>query len=296
MNTALPPIFGLAIMIPARCWCHAWSLWINQPERSLYLNRSEADYGDPGSLKFSLEPKSLSTFLEARINPPSLIRKTTEFEQVKRRARMVVTDGRIDGWDWETSTDRHGTRTFDIVYGQSTIPVRFHPAAMDFCSGSVDVWPHDVPPAWDTATSWSYWGGDPKTISRYKAHYLTDSEQWDTYLAAAAQCWHAMEPSQVKVEVNMPSKWRPQKLRDLWKHQLDVASSFRKPGMQSELWNIIQGLASDAPPIDEPRAIEKSIHRAARRGRITPTNVRALLTLLAAGTGFQPKPRKALAN
>jgi hypothetical protein len=297
MNTSLPPIFGLAIMCPKISWCTALSLWVNQPERSMFLHRAQGGFSSPGDLSFRIEPDTIAGFLNSRINPPSRKNHDTEFCGEYGNSRHLITDGKIHGWDWETDTDRHGARTFDIVKGTSTIPVRFDPAAMDFCTGYVRRGRDEWPKGWHDATAWECGGfHEPKVIRYFDSQHTTNPKRWDEYLAAAAQCWEQMQPSQVTVKNIFYKDMHAKRLRDLWQRQLN---GFRVPPdlkHRGVLWQILENLALSAPSRDPLPAIEKSIHRAARRGRITPTNVRALLTLLAAGTGFQPKPRKALAN
>jgi hypothetical protein len=294
MKSALPSIFGIAIMCPKIAWCTAWSLWVNQPERSMFLHRGEGGYESPGGLSFRIEPDSIAGFLDSRINPPSRKSNGPEFSNQYGNTRQLITDGQIHGWDWKGSTDFHGARTYDIVKGQSTIPVRFDPVAMDYCTGRVRRGADQWPAGWLDATAWSY--KEPDVVRYIDQQHTTNPKNWDKYLAAASQCWEQMQPSQIIVRNIFYKDMQAKSLRDLWLRQLNgfkAASDLKHRGV---LWKILENLALAAPSRDPLPAIEKSIHRAARRGRITPTNVRALLTLLAAGTSFQPKHHKATAN
>lgn len=284
-------------MCPKIAWCTAWSLWVNQPERSMFLHRDEGGFQSPGGLSFRIEPDTIAGFLDSRINPPSRKSSGPKFSGEYGNSRQLVTDGQIHGWDWQVNTDRHGARTFDIIKGQSTIPVRFDPAAMDYCTGYVRRGSDQWPTGWLAATEWSAGGfREPGVIRYIHEQHTTNPKNWDKYLAAASQCWQQMQPSQVTVRNIFYKDMQARRLRDLWQRQLNGFKAASDSKHRGVVWKILENLALAAPSRDPLPAIQKSIHRAARRGRITPTNVRALLTLLAAGTSFQPKPRRTAAN
>lgn len=297
MTPSLPPIFGIAIMFPKVAWCTAWSLWVNQPERSMLLHRGQGGFSSPGELSFRIEPDTIAGFLNSRINPPSRKARETEFCGEYGNLRHFVTDGKIHGWDWKTNTDFYGTRTFDIVKGTSTIPVRFDPAAMDFCTGYVRRGREEWPEGWRDATAWECGGfHEPNVIRYFDSQHTTNPRHWDKYLAAAAQCWEQMQPSQVTVKNIFYKDMHAKRLSDLWLRQLNGFRAAHDSKHRGVLWKILENLAFSAPSRDPRPAIEKSIHRAARQGRITPPSVRALLTLLAAGPGLQSKRSKATTN
>ena len=312
MNTNLPPIFCLAVMIPTRTICHALALWVNQAERTMLITRSKYGECDDGNLSFELTPHRPAAFLKGKISPPSRISSKYDEVSARKTSRMVITDGIIRNVEWHIGSHWKCGQVHSIEEGcfqdetpppETSIPVRFKPALMGFVSGKVDSewmgsdvsedW--ELYDAWCVATDWHL----QQTVEHGYAKFgftaqIVNPPEWEEMLAAAEQCWKSMALSQVKLVMDYKDECQPTRLTDLWAYHRECGDGkdIERADTLAAIDKIIASLGTARPNAVNFQALEKSLTRAARRGRITPTNVRALLTLLAAGTGFQPKPRK----
>jgi len=316
MNTNLPPIFCLAVMIPSRTMCHAQALWVNQIERTMLITRSKTNECDHGNLSFRLTPWRTSRFMQSKICPPSRISSRYEDVEAREEGRMVISDGLIRGVEWHISSHWKCGQVHSIEEGdwvdetpppQTSIPVRFKPVLMGFVSGKVDSdWMgSDVSEDWELCDAWhaaTDWHLQQKVDHGYQYFGFTgqivNPPDWEELLAAAEQCWKHMALSQVKLVMDYKDEFHPPRLADLWAYHRDCyhGKDYDRDDTLAAIDKIIASLGdAQRNPINFP-ALEKSLTRAVRRGRMTADRVRNVLTLLAAGTGFQPKPRKALAN
>jgi hypothetical protein len=296
-------------MIPSRTLCHALALWVNQTKRTMIVTRSRYNECDDGNLCFDLAPYQAANFLEGKISPPNRISQNYDDVRAREQSRMVITDGLIRNVKWHIHTKTSWGPQHWIKNGESTIPVRFKPVPMGFVSGEVDNdwmgqtvgedW--ELYPAWSAATDWHLPNFDPRAQRFGLTTQTINHPNWEQMLAAAEHCWNHMSLSQVKVIRDYKEDYQPRRLADLWAHHRQCIRN-KHDRFQGTLDahitidKIIASLGTARPNAINFKAVEKSLTRAVRRGRMAANRARNLLSLLAAGTGFQPKPRKALAN